>query len=166
LGDSTNSFSYDAYGTVTKADATDENTTLFTGREDDSTGVLYYRVRHYDPKLGRFLSEDPLGLAAGDANLYRYVRNDPLNATDPTGQCVWILVPVCAMGGREAIIAISSAVIASAAGAVCGMTGCMDAFFAEHTKNKQGKNWDKHTGPAQSRTLLKFEVATPTAPIE
>jgi hypothetical protein len=30
---------------------------------------------------------DPLGFAAGDANLYRYVGNDPTNATDPTGLC-------------------------------------------------------------------------------
>lgn len=40
----------------------------------------------YDTKTGRFLSEDPLGYAAGDANLYRYVLNSPVNYIDPTGQ--------------------------------------------------------------------------------
>jgi uncharacterized protein RhaS with RHS repeats len=39
----------------------------------------------YDPKIGRFYSEDPLGFDAGDENLYRYVRNSPTNATDPSG---------------------------------------------------------------------------------
>lgn len=39
--------------------------------------------RWYDPAVGRWLSEDPLGLAAGDANLYRYVGNSPLTHTDP-----------------------------------------------------------------------------------
>ena len=40
----------------------------------------------YDPKVGRWLSEDPLGFDAGDGNLYRYIANDPTNATDPSGQ--------------------------------------------------------------------------------
>ena len=38
----------------------------------------------YDPTVGRFLSEDPIGLL-DDANLMRYVKNNPTNATDPTG---------------------------------------------------------------------------------
>jgi uncharacterized protein RhaS with RHS repeats len=39
----------------------------------------------YSPSLGRWLQVDPVGFAGGDANLYRYVRNDPTGATDPTG---------------------------------------------------------------------------------
>jgi uncharacterized protein RhaS with RHS repeats len=39
----------------------------------------------YDPMVGRFLEEDPIGFAAGDPNLFRYVRNSPTNATDPSG---------------------------------------------------------------------------------
>ena len=39
----------------------------------------------YDPIVGRWLEEDPDGFEAGDANLYRYVGNDPTNATDPSG---------------------------------------------------------------------------------
>ena len=59
---------------------------LFTGREFDSeTSLYYYRARFYDPSLGRFLSEDPLGFDAGDVNLSRYVSNSPTNATDPLG---------------------------------------------------------------------------------
>ena len=58
----------------------------FTGREYDAAAELYYyRNRYYDAVLGRFLSQDPIGFAAGDANLYRYVGNGPTNATDPTG---------------------------------------------------------------------------------
>lgn len=40
---------------------------------------------HYNPGTGRFLSEDPIGFESGDLNLYRYVGNMPLIATDPTG---------------------------------------------------------------------------------
>jgi uncharacterized protein RhaS with RHS repeats len=39
----------------------------------------------FDPSIGRWLEEDPSGFEAGDVNLYRYVENDPTNATDPTG---------------------------------------------------------------------------------
>jgi hypothetical protein len=39
----------------------------------------------YDPTLGRFLQEDPIGVASGDANFYRYCGNSPLSAVDPSG---------------------------------------------------------------------------------
>jgi uncharacterized protein RhaS with RHS repeats len=38
-----------------------------------------------DPKVGRFISEDPIGLAGGDFNLFRLTGNDPINKTDPSG---------------------------------------------------------------------------------
>ena len=58
----------------------------YTGRErDPDTGLLYYRARFYDPQLGRFISEDPIGFAGGDANLYGYVWQNPLTARDPSG---------------------------------------------------------------------------------
>lgn len=58
----------------------------FTGREyDDFTGLHYYRARWYDGNLGRFISEDPIGFAGGDVNLYGYVGNGPLGAKDPLG---------------------------------------------------------------------------------
>lgn len=39
----------------------------------------------YDPNIGRWLNEDPIGFEAGDENLYRYVGNDPVNKIDPSG---------------------------------------------------------------------------------
>jgi RHS repeat-associated protein len=57
----------------------------FTGREWDSEiGLYYYRARYYDPKVGRFLSEDPLGLT-DNVNLYAYVGNRPTSLRDPLG---------------------------------------------------------------------------------
>jgi len=89
-------YAYDPYGKVTYLDAdfaelaqqqsAYSNTTLYTGRElDPATGLYYYRVRYYHPHLGRFLTRDPLGYAAGDTNLYRYCGNTPLVGVDPLG---------------------------------------------------------------------------------
>lgn len=57
----------------------------YTGRERDSiTGLSYYRARWYHPEIGRFISEDPIGLV-DDINPYSYVQNDPVGFRDPSG---------------------------------------------------------------------------------
>lgn len=47
----------------------------------------------YSPNLGRWLQEDPIGFEAGDANLYRYVGNNPPNARDPMGLQTIVDIP-------------------------------------------------------------------------
>jgi RHS repeat-associated protein len=75
----------------------------FTGREwDPETSLYYYRARYYDPRMGRFISEDPIGLGGGP-NLFTYVTNSPVNYVDPKGE----FLPVI-------IVAIIAGVIASA----------------------------------------------------
>lgn len=78
---------YDSYGRVLlETNAAFGDRFRFTGREFDvATGLYYYRARFYDPALGRFISQDPLGFQARDVNLHRYVNNGPLGATDPLG---------------------------------------------------------------------------------
>jgi RHS repeat-associated protein len=45
----------------------------YTGREfNTETDDYYYQARYYDPAVGKFISEDPIGFAGGDANLYRF----------------------------------------------------------------------------------------------
>ena len=58
---------------------------MSTGREYfPELGIYDYRNRFYHPILGRFLQSDPIGFAAGDANLFRYCGGDPVNYTDPS----------------------------------------------------------------------------------
>ena len=62
----------------------------FTGRERDAaTGLIFYRARWYDPQSMRFLSEDPVGFAGGDLNLYGYAWQNPINYRDPFGLDGW-----------------------------------------------------------------------------
>lgn len=65
----------------------------FTGREyDNETGLYYHKKRYRDPNFG-WLTKDPLGPeAGGDINPYRYVRNSPVNLTDPNGLCAVQLI--------------------------------------------------------------------------
>ncbi len=105
--DATGTFSYLADGlgsTVAIADATgapsatytyapfgdtavtglSPNPFQFTGRENDGTGLYYYRARYYAPTLGRFLAEDPTRLAGG-VNFYTYVSNIPTHMMEDVG---------------------------------------------------------------------------------
>jgi RHS repeat-associated protein len=108
-----NSYAYDAYGNAEAAVESLPQRFRYTGREWDGVTRLYhYRARAYDPETGRFLQEDPLGFAAlhpkrgeqfsedyadnkrllgiatvyaGELNTYRYVTNNPVIFTDPSG---------------------------------------------------------------------------------
>ncbi len=85
----TTSYTYEPYGGTTVQGAASANPMQYTGRENDGTGLYYYRNRYYSPMLSRFVSEDPIGLAGG-VNLYGYVGGDPISLSDPTG-----LAPNC-----------------------------------------------------------------------
>jgi RHS repeat-associated protein len=64
------------------------NRFMFTGREYfPELGLYDSRNRIYSPNLGRFLQTDPSRLGAKDVNMYRYVKNNPVNAADPFGLC-------------------------------------------------------------------------------
>ena len=73
------SIAYDAFGNITaETNSANRGRYGWTGRElDRRDGLQYNRARYYDAKIGRWLSQDPLGFDAGDSNLYRYVNNRP-----------------------------------------------------------------------------------------
>jgi RHS repeat-associated protein len=85
----TNHLTYDAFGNVTSETSTaSADDTLFhhTGKIlDEHTGNQWHNYRWYNPETATWQSADPIGFAAGDANLYRYVGNNVLVYVDPHG---------------------------------------------------------------------------------
>jgi RHS repeat-associated protein len=64
----------------------------YTGQrtDEDSTGLMFYNARVYDPVLSTFVSADPVVIDANDPKAlgrYAYVNNSPLAFTDPSGYC-------------------------------------------------------------------------------
>lgn len=80
-------YSYDPYGNAAPTDTSSgfTNPYQYTGREADTAGLYYYRARYYSPIMGRFISEDPIGIAGG-FNAYAYVNGSPLAYRDPSGR--------------------------------------------------------------------------------
>jgi RHS repeat-associated protein len=107
-------YTYEPFGATTVSGTSSSNSAQFTGRENDSTGLMYYRARYYSSTTQRFVSEDPLLSSAilrcepsgGQSfakpysatdplaftnrgsqrlNVYSFVENNPLTYKDPLG---------------------------------------------------------------------------------
>jgi RHS repeat-associated protein len=81
-------YSYGPYGSVATTGAASADPFQFAGQQNDGTGLYYDNARYYSAALGRFTSQDPLGLAGGTANTYEYTADSPTIFTDPSGLCV------------------------------------------------------------------------------
>ena len=79
------SASYEAFGKAHVDIETVMNPLRFPGQyEDAETGLHYNRHRYYDPKIGRYLRTDPMGLR-GEINVFSYASNNPVDNSDSMG---------------------------------------------------------------------------------
>jgi RHS repeat-associated protein len=80
---------YKAWGEVETLTASEfEQNLRFQGQYfDDETGLHYNTFRYYDPQVGRFITQDPIGLSGGK-NLYGYAPNAN-GWVDPLGWACW-----------------------------------------------------------------------------
>ena len=77
-----NNYDYDPYGNRLTTNS-GNNPYLYCGEYfDTESGYTYLRARYYDPKIGRFINEDPV---FDGTNWYVYCGNDPINRVDPSG---------------------------------------------------------------------------------
>ena len=78
---------YDSYGNILSQTSSENQPRFaYAGMQLDAAMGLYYdHARYYDAGTGTFISQDPIGFAGGTADLYDYVRNDPVNFVDPFG---------------------------------------------------------------------------------
>jgi RHS repeat-associated protein len=65
------------------------------GLYDQHTGLVRFGARDLDPETGRWTAKDPIRFSGGDANLYPYVGNDPINQADSMGLCWGPLAAAC-----------------------------------------------------------------------
>jgi len=116
-------YGYEAFGMpryldanfVIKVSGDYEWETLFAGyRYDHESGLYQVRYRYLHPRLGRWLSRDPLAYVDG-LNLYAYVNNRPIFLVDPTGEAGWLVVIGLLVG------------IYFAVSGVCNFFKCKDA---------------------------------------
>lgn len=92
-GSAVAAYTYDSFGKLTSPEPALMNPFRCTGREwDQETNLYYYRARYYDPGIGRFMDEDPLGFGGG-INFYAYVGNSPISNIDPSGlaRCMYVI---------------------------------------------------------------------------
>ncbi|MDX1930784.1 MAG: RHS repeat-associated core domain-containing protein, partial [Pirellulaceae bacterium] len=83
----TNHRTYNSFGKlVSETNAAVDLIFGYTGKQlDEATSLQHNLFRWYDSSLGQWLSEDPMGFAAGDENLRRYVGNKTIGSTDSSG---------------------------------------------------------------------------------
>jgi len=148
-------YTYEPFGQTTVTGASNTNPFQYTGRENDATGLYYYRARYYHPGIQRFTSEDPilqpaniLALSSTPQNLhpYAYAVNSPLNFSDPLGlspecrEAAWRWYRNCVAGVRSAvaactatciIIGMANPVAGIACGIACGVYGIAASQLCE-----------------------------------
>ena len=78
-------YTYEAFGQTTTTGALNTSSYQYTGRENDGTGLYYFRKRYYNTDLSRFIKEDSINAALPGENLYAYAYNNPILFTDPMG---------------------------------------------------------------------------------
>lgn len=118
---------YDALSTIVHEQVGSQGTDRgFTGHEHlDDVGIIHMNGRTYDARIGRFMQPDPYIQFEDNLqsyNRYSYVLNNPLNATDPSGEFIPVImyyvgVQVAMAGMKIAVIStLTQAFIAGAVG--------------------------------------------------
>lgn len=125
----TGSAEFGAWGDVLRSEGADAGLCGWCaayGVETDPTGLHWMFNRYYSARLGRFLNEDPIGLAGGDVNLRRYCMNSPVGYYDPLGLSFGAgmrylgAFAISAVAWTVSVISLAGGPVAAAAGGMAG----------------------------------------------
>ena len=126
-----NKYAYTAFGITANEEETVTQPFKYVGQHGVMTepnGLQYMRARYYDPEVGRFISEDPLGFGGGDVNLYVYCKNNPILLVDPWGLCA--KNPSIAEQIRELVSNLGPETLYSAGAALAGTGATLVGYGA------------------------------------
>ncbi len=107
LGVVTDTYDFDAFGSLINSTGTTENDYLYTGEQFDANlGFYYLRARYMNPSRGRFVSMDSFEGDSFDPislHKYLYANSDGVNKIDPTGK--FTLIQALAVVGVIVVLA-------------------------------------------------------------
>jgi len=137
-GSKTNSYDYDPFGVMLNETQGKPNPWQYAGGYLDASGYYQFSTRYYDPSLGRWTQQDPVGGSLADlnaANRYTYAGDDPINVVDPSGEdataCILglagsIVGAIASIAGVAAsALGIALATGAALVGAIFGLVGAL-----------------------------------------
>ena len=124
---------YDAYGQVLQDSRPGFQPFGYAGGlYDERTGLVRFGGRDYDPRNGRWTGKDRILFDGGDANLYGYTLNDPVNGVDPAGTFTMAEAAAsfsigASLGGLNALVSgntsVKGVLIGATVGGVFGLAG-------------------------------------------
>jgi len=85
-------YGYDPYGNTTYHSGTTPNPWGYAAGYTDSTGLIKFGARYYDPAIARWTQLEPLAsaqLAVSCSSPFAYAGDNPVNSSDPSGYCDW-----------------------------------------------------------------------------
>jgi RHS repeat-associated protein len=150
------SYTYEPFGATTITGSASNSMFEYTGRENDGTGLYYYRARFYSPMFQRFITEDPIGLGAG-VNFYAYTLSSPTNFRDPSGMDIAVIENGPTSGnpfGHTAIAVTCEGVYSFGNDYYPG--GSLEAYLLREAPRRDTNAYIIHTTPAQDAAASKY----------
>jgi RHS repeat-associated protein len=152
-------YAYDSYGRVLASTGSLANEVGFVGLHGvltDENGLVHMQARFYDPAIRRFLTEDPLGIAAG-SNLYAYVGGDPVGRIDPNGLSWEVLL---GMAASDLLIAAEVFEIEAAVALLSECSASITAMSLETAALTGGENAAVYfTGEVAAGTVPEWSAS-------
>ena len=130
-------YEYDPYGNIVSQSGAlaDTNPLRYRGYYYDmEAGFYYLQSRYYDPEIGRFINADSYastGQGILGYNMFAYCGNNPVNASDPTGEAWWHWAVAVAVVAVAAVAVVATA--GGAAAAIVAVTSVANGIAASST---------------------------------